>query len=254
MSEKPKYQDPNKLRRKCNRRARVAAWAAGILGGVVGFEAAFAQPAAAVSTRMDAVRPNSPPKPIIKNNRHPAAPERTRQAEQSAQAFIDNFDKKLVKQIELMHPSPNFITTKHELLSKAFHTIITIDYVWAPSKQYPGHYDWLTVLKRKGEKVPLQVEILIGSDSKSYINRTNPEFSIGFSQVGHSGKLLPRSMLITNTASGSDHSTTYFNVSSEGYPAPLLPVAGVRYSDNPARVSAASDVFFSQLQDIATRE
>lgn len=253
-----KDKSPDQLRHKYNRRARVAAWAAGIpgvFGGVVGAEAAFAQPAAAASTRVDVVGRNSPPKPINKNFKHPAAPERTQQAEQSSQAFIDSFDKKLVKQVELMHSSPNFTTIKHKLLGEAFHTIITIDYVWAPSKQYPGRYDWLTVLKRRGERVPLQVEVLLGSDSKSYANRTNPEFTIGSSQVGYSGELLPRSMavLTDDWTNGSITTSTFFNVSSEGYPAPLLPADGIKYSDDPARVSATYNNLLDQIQNIVTR-
>ncbi len=231
MKQKDQY--PDRLSRKYRRRAKAAAWVSGIpgvFGGVVGAEAIHAQPAAAMQE---------------------AAP----RLEQSPQAFIDSFDKRLAKKVESMHSSPYFTTIKHEELSKAFHTVITIDYVGAPSKQYPGRYDWLAVAKRKGESVPLTMEVLIGSPSKSYTERINPKFSYLFGQVDESGKHLPKSMsILTDSGIGGPPVNTYFNVSSEGYPAPLLPEVGVKYSNDPARVSAVYNAFLDQIQSIETRK
>ncbi len=203
----------------------------------------------------DAVGQSSTPDLIQKGYEQAATHETAQRAEQTPQAFIDSFDKKLAKKVQLMHSSPYFSSIKHKQLSKAFHTEIIISYVGAPSKQYPGRYDWLAVAMRKGENVPLVVEVLVGSPSKSYTERINPKFSYLFGQVNESGKHLPKSMsILTDSGIGGPPVNTYFNVSSEGYPAPLLPEVGVKYSNDPTKVSAVYNAFLNQIQSIVTRK
>lgn len=226
-------QYPDQLSRRYNRRAKAAAWTAGIpgiFGGAIGMEAIHTQPA--VAMQEGAGRP-----------------------EQSPQAFIDSFDKRLAKAEQLMRSSPYYSSIKEGRLSKAMHAEATIEYVGAPSKKYPGRYDWLTVAMIKGESVPLNIEVLIGSDSKTYIKRINAKFTYLFGQMGDSGELLPRSMsLLTSNSKDDPLKNTYFNVSSEGYPAPGLPAVGVKYSDDPVRVSAVYNAFLNQIQSIETRK
>lgn len=223
-------QDPSQLSRKYIRRAKAAAWASGIpgiFGGVVGAEAIRAQPAAAMQE---------------------AAP----RLEKDPQAFIDSFDKKLEREVRLMRSSPNFTSKRQGQVSKDFHTEIRFDYVGAPSRQYPGRYDWVAVVMR--ENVPLLVEVLLGSDSKTYVERINPRVSYLFGQGDSTLKRLPKSMSLLTGAGGDPSPDTYFNVSSEGYPAPILPEDGVKYSDHPAKVSDVYRDFLKQIHSIVTRE
>lgn len=160
----------------------------------------------------------------------------------------------MAKEVQAMRSSPYFSSIKQEQLSKALHNKITFEYVGAPSKKYPGRYDWLGAAMREGESMPLVVEVLVGSPSKSYTERINPKFSYLFGQTGHSGEILPKSMsLLTDSGIGGPPVNTYFSVSSEGYPATSLPEAGVKYSNYPARVSAVYNAFLNQIQSIETR-
>lgn len=204
--------------------------------------------------RPDAVNHNSTPNLISKNYKRPAAPERIQQAEQSTQAFIDSFDKRLAREVKLMHSSQYFTTRKSEEVSKYWHTVITVDNVDVPSRQYPGRYDRLAVLTRKGESVPLTASVIFGSDSNTHPS-ANFEHGYGFGQVDDAGGLSPKSMMLAQS-NNKDHSPAdiYYNVSSEGYPAPGLPAVGIKYSDSPAKVAAAYNDFLRQIHDIATRK
>lgn len=246
-------QDPTqKTRKSIERRTKGAA-----IVGAIGLPAwVLGMNARAARAQPDAVGRNSTPALINKDYGQAATYEAIQQAELGPQAFIDSFDKKLAKQVGLMSSSPHFTTIKYEPLSKAWHTVVTIDYVGAPSEQYPGLYDWLAVLKRKGESVPLSVSINLGCDSKTYTGINGVYKSgYGFGQGYKAGKLMPRSMVISrDNGPEGGMQTTYFGVSSEGYPAPLLPKDGIRYSNDPDRVSDAYDDLLDLVHDIATRK
>ncbi len=226
-------QNPNRLNRTYERRAKAAAWAAslGLFGGAASIEAAPAQPAGAEA-------------------------EITQQAERSPQAFINSFDKKFAQIVGQMHTSPYFSKLRHKELSQIYHTDIYIYYVGAPSRKYPGNYDWLAVAMRKGEDVPMSASINLGANSKKYAN-INGIYKEGFvfGQANKSGRIMPHSMALETDNGGQDGKmiSNYYGVSSGGYPADLIPERGIKYSDNPAKVSSAFNGFLALAKDMVAR-
>ena len=225
-------QDSNQLSRKHERLARAAPWFAGLsLLGAATVEAASAQPASAgteITTTYEAVAP---------------------------QAFMNSFDKKLVREEQMMHSSPYFSSIKPHQINKAFSPDLTIEYVGAPSKQYPGRYDWLAVTMVKGISVPINASINMGTRSKTYTG-INGIYETGYvfgQSVSGSGK--PNAMMLEADHTPVTASTMHnFAISSGGYSADLIPSTSVRYSDDPAAVSAKFNSFLNQVHSITTHK
>lgn len=244
-------QDPTQNpRRSVERRARGAA-----LVGAIGLPVwVLGMSARAASAQPDAVGHNSTPDLINNGHKQAAAPEAVQQAEQSPQAFIDTFDTKLAREVQLMHSSPYFSSEKNEALSKALHTAITIDFVSAPSKQYPGRYDQLTVIMAEGEAVPRSVDVTLGSDAKSYKSVRHYESQSNFVQADNFGKFSHRTMSLESVDPLTRPVDIRFLVSSEGYPVPKTDADTIKYPADSAKVSTAYNVFLKKIQDVATRK
>jgi hypothetical protein len=226
-------QNPSQLSRKHELLARAAPWFAGLsLLGAAAVEAASAQPASAgteIATTHEVLSP---------------------------QAFMNSFDKKLAREEQLMHSSPYFSSINIHQLDKSAPSDITIEYVGAPSKKYPGHYDWLAVSMRKGENVPLTASVNMGSNSKTYAGIKGIYKSGYFwGQVSSSGKFMPKSMALeSDNGTGVPYSRHNFGVSSEGYPASLIPADAIRYSSDPTQVAAGFNAFLNQVHAITTHK
>lgn len=202
----------------------------------------------------DAVGHNSTPDLIKKGYRQVSTHEAARRPEQNAQAFIDSFDKRLAKEVQLMQSSPYFSSKKEEHLSKILHTVVTIDFVSAPSKQYPGRYDQILVVKVKGEDAPGSMGITLGSDTKSLESISHWMSQSSFVQVDDFGKFSRRTMSLESVGPLTRPVDIRYLVSSEGYPPPKTDgTDDIKYSDDPAKVSVAYNAFLSQIHNLATR-
>jgi hypothetical protein len=225
--------DPHQLSRKHARRAKVASVMSGLIpfSTLSAFEAFSAQPAA-------------------------AAPEAVRQAEQSPQSFMDGIDKRLADEAKRMRSSPYFSSVDAHKIFKTMPLGSTFEYVGVPSKQYPGHYDWLAVTRLKGESVPINLSINLGAVSKTYGGMMGVYKSgYTFSQRSDSFKIKPKSMLLETDTTPVSYSTMhYFAVSSDGYPAgSVMPHhPATRYSNDPAQVKAEFNAFLNQVHSITT--
>lgn len=175
---------------------------------------------------------------------------------QSPQAFINSFDKKLVKLVKQMPSSPHFKKVRQKNLSKAYHTPVDIMYISVPSQKYPGRYDWLTLAKREDNDIPLSTDVILGLSAKIPSPNTTFKEDHIVAQAGDKGQILDHSLLLMSDDSGSVTSSKYFEVSSVGYHPPGLPQEGIKYSDSSQRAEIANqfNTFLTQMKSVITRK
>jgi hypothetical protein len=168
---------------------------------------------------------------------------------QSPQEFINNFDKRLAALAKQMPKSPYVKKMRDPVHSKAFHTDAYLMYMTVPSKAYPGKYDYITIFMREDNDVPLSSEVALGIKSES---DTDYKEDYVVAQINDSGNLMSRSMMLAD-----GKGPKYYEVSSEGYPSPLLPNwHAIKYSSEAhrAQIAAKYNHFLKLFKDIITRK